>query len=150
MDVRFLCDCSLGKLAKWLRILGYDTVCEKGSADQAFLRRAERERRIALTRKRGPGGGSEGLIILMADSVEGQIGEILETVILDPDSQSRMGRCLRCNAILEAVMKGEVKGAVPAYVYQNTKDFRKCPACGRIYWPGTHVKNAEEFLRRVL
>jgi uncharacterized protein len=148
MDVRFLCDCNLGKLAKWLRILGYDTLLERGDADQGFLRRAGRERRIALTRKRNLGGGSGGLIVVRADRVEGQIGEILEALTLKPDPQDRMTLCLRCNAILEAVKKEEVEGAVPAYVYQNSTCFRKCPICGRIYWQGTHVRNVEELIRR--
>jgi uncharacterized protein len=147
MAVRFLCDCNLGKLAIWLRILGYDTLCERGEADQVFLRRAGRERRIALTRKRNLGGGPGRLIVVRNDRVEGQICEILEALTLNPDPQNRMTLCLRCNATLEEAMKEEVQGAVPAYVYQNSTNFRKCPICGRIYWPGTHVKNVEELLR---
>jgi uncharacterized protein len=146
MAVRFLCDCNLGKLAKWLRILGYDTLLEKGNADQGFLRKAEREGRIALTRKRNLGGGSGRLIVVRDDRVEGQISEILEVLALNPDPRDRMTLCLRCNAILEAAKKEEVEGAVPVYVYQNSMDFRKCPICGRIYWLGTHVKNVEERL----
>ena len=148
MDVRFLCDRNLGKLSKWLRILGYDTLWDRGDADQGFLRKAGREGRIALTRKRNLGGGGSGrLIVVRADRVEGQIGEILETLTMKPDPKDRMTLCLRCNATLEAVTKEEVEGAVPAYVYQNSTYFRKCPICGRIYWPGTHARNVEELLR---
>ena len=147
MSVRFLCDCNLGKLAKWLRILGYDTLWERGAADQVFLRKAGRERRIALTRKKNLEGGSGRLIVVRDVRVEEQISEILEALTLNPDPQNRMTLCLRCNAILEAAKKEEVEGAVPAYVYQNSTDFRKCPICRRIYWPGTHVKNVKELLR---
>jgi uncharacterized protein len=147
MAVRFLCDCNLGKLAKWLRILGYDTLWERGDADQGFLRKAEREKRIAVTRKRNLGGGFGRLIVIRDDRVEGQIGEILEALTMKPDPKDRMTLCLRCNAMLETVAKEEVEGAIPAYVYQNSTYFRKCPICGRIYWPGTHARNVEELLR---
>ena len=72
MDVRFLCDRNLGKLVKWLRILGYDTLWDRGDADQGFLRKAGGEGRIALTRKRNLGvSGSGRLIVVKADRVEG-------------------------------------------------------------------------------
>jgi uncharacterized protein with PIN domain len=147
MDLRFLCDRNLGKLSKWLRILGYDTLWDQGDADHGFLRKAGREGRIALTRKGNLGGDPGRLIVVRADRVEGQIGEILEALTLKPDPRNRMTLCLRCNVILEAVKKEDVEGAVPAYVYQNSTCFRKCPICGRIYWPGTHVRNVEELLR---
>ncbi len=151
MDVRFLCDRNLGKLSKWLRILGYDTLWDRRDADQDFLRKAGREGRIALTRKKNLGdSGSGRLIVVKTDWVEGQIGEILEALTVKPDPKDRMTLCLRCNAMLEVVTKEEVEGAVPAYVYQNSTCFRKCPICGRIYWPGTHARNVEELLRRVL
>ena len=149
MDLRFVADHNLGKLAKWLRILGYDTLWEPGNADREFLPKAREAGRIALTRRSGlaalPHAGP--LIVLTSDRVEGQLGEILEALIMKPDPKDRMTRCLRCNAILEAVTQGEVEAAVPAHVYQNSTYFRKCPICGRIYWPGTHARNVEELLR---
>jgi uncharacterized protein with PIN domain len=148
MNVRFLCDRNLGKLVKWLRILGYDTLLDRGEADQGFLRKAVEAGRIALTRKRNLGAGDSGrLVVVRADRVEGQIGEIMEALAMKPDPKDQMTLCLLCNAILEAVTKEEVEGAVPAYVYQNSTCFRKCPICGRIYWPGTHARNVEKLLR---
>jgi uncharacterized protein with PIN domain len=147
MDVRFLCDSNLGKLSKWLRILGYDTLFDRGDADQSFILRAGREGRIALTRKRSLGGDSGHLIVVTADRVEGQIGEVMEALSIKPDPKDRMTLCLRCNAKLKAAAKADVEGIVPAYVYQNCNDFRKCPDCGRIYWPGTHPRHVEEYLR---
>ena len=148
MDVRFLCDRNLGKLVKWLRILGYDTLWDRENANQVFLGKARREGRIALTRKRKfDAGGSKCLIVVKADRVEEQISEILETLTMKPDPKGRMTLCLRCNAKLEAVTEAEVEGAVPEYVYQNSTCFRKCPICKRIYWSGTHAMNIEEILR---
>lgn len=151
MNVRFLCDRNLGKLTKWLRILGYDTLADLGEADQGFLRKAVEAERIALTRKRNLRAGDSGhLVVVRADRVEGQIDEIMKALAMKPDPKKQMTLCLLCNAKLEAVTKEAVEGAVPAYVYQNSRYFRQCPICGRIYWPGTHVRNVEELLRRVL
>lgn len=149
MGARFAADCNLGKLAKWLRILGYDTLYERGNADRSFLMKAREEGRIALTRKRGldrlsPPGH---LVVVKADRVAAQIGEILEALTLEPGPTQRMTRCLRCNAPLEEVPKETVEGIVSAYVYGSCTRFSKCPLCGRIFWPGTHLGHVEEYLR---
>jgi uncharacterized protein len=149
MADRFLCDSHLGKLAKWLRILGYDTLWTREDIDRDILRKAEGEGRIALTRKRNPDiGGPNPCIVVKADRIDEQITEILETLALQPDPKDRMTLCLRCNAMLETVAKEEVESAVPAHVYRNNTLFRKCPTCGRIYWPGTHTRNIEAFIRK--
>ena len=147
MGIRFLCDSNLGKLSKWLRILGYDTLFDRGDADQCFILKAGREGRIALTRKKSLGDDSGRLIVVTADRVEGQIGEVMEVLSIKPDPKDRMTLCLRCNAKLKATAKADVEETVPVYVYQNCTDFRKCPDCGKIYWPGTHLLHVEEYLK---
>jgi uncharacterized protein with PIN domain len=150
MGARFAVDCNLGKLAKWLRILGYDTLYERGNADRSFLRKAAEEGRIALTRKRdlarlSPPGR---LVVVKADHVAGQIGEILEALTLKPDPARRMTRCLRCNELMEEVARERVEGLVPAYVYERYPQFRRCPCCNGIFWPGTHRRHIEEALMK--
>jgi uncharacterized protein with PIN domain len=137
MDVRFTVDRNLGKLAKWLRILGYDTLYDRGNAD-----------RIALTRKRDLARLSQPgcLIVVNADHVGGQIDEVLEALALEPDPAKRMTRCLRCNAPLEEVSKETVIGIVPAYISGTCTQFRICRHCGRVFWPGTHPRHIEEYL----
>jgi uncharacterized protein len=148
MDIRFLCDRNLGRLVKWLRILGYDTLWDRGMANMDFLGKAWRAGRIALTRKRDlDAGGSERLIVVKGDRVEEQICEILEILSIKPDPADRMTLCLRCNAKLEAAMESEVEDVVPEYVCHNRSNFKKCPICKRIYWPGTHARNVEKMFR---
>ena len=149
METRFLLDRNLGRLAKWMRILGYDTVYDRGNADMQFIRRAEKEQRIALVRKRNFVGVFQTVPVLVveADRLSDQIDEILGKLELHPDPARRMTRCLLCNAPLAPVSKVEAGNAVPDYVQERYDGFRKCPLCGRIYWPGTHVSNIEEFLR---
>ena len=148
MDIRFLCDRNLGRLVKWLRILGYDTLWDRGDANNDFLGKAWQAGRILLTRKRNLDASRfERLIVLKSDRVEEQICEILEILSIKPDPADRMTLCLRCNTKLEAVMESEVQGTVPEYVYQNRTFFKRCPICKRIYWPGTHARNIEEMVR---
>jgi uncharacterized protein with PIN domain len=149
MEERFVADCTLGKLAKWLRILGYDSLYDPGSADRNFFWKAGDEGRIALTRKRNlarlPHAGR--LVVVKADDVGGQITEVLEALALAPELGRRMTRCLNCNVPLEETPKETVEGWVPAYVYDRCVRFRKCPSCGKIFWPGTHPRHVEEHLK---
>lgn len=149
MAEMFICDRNLGKLAKWLRILGYDTLYCRGNAERDFLRQAEREGRIYLTRKRDFTRRSHSgrLFVIEADRVEGQIGEVVKALSLTPDPARRMSLCLRCNAPLEEVAREAVEGLVPVHVYRNYSEFRRCSRCGRVYWPGTHRLHIEESLR---
>jgi uncharacterized protein with PIN domain len=150
MEARFAADCNLGKLVKWLRILGYDTLYERGNADRSFLMKAGEGGRIALTRKRDlaalPPPGR--LVVVKSDHVAGQIGEVLEALKLDPDPARRMTRCLRCNEPMIEVAKEWIEGFVPAYVYERYPRFRRCPCCNGIFWPGTHRRHVEEALKK--
>jgi hypothetical protein len=150
MQARFSVDRTLGKLVKWLRILGYDTLSEPGIADPEFIGRAAREGRIALTRKRRWGGTGvpEGVVVLTADRVRSQVGEVLERLDLHPDPAGRLTRCLRCNSPLEEAGREEITALVPLYVPQRYDRFFRCPACGGVYWPGTHRQRIEEEIRR--
>lgn len=149
MDPRFSADRNLGKLAKWLRILGYDTLHERGNTDRHFFRRAQEEGRIALTRMRQGAGisGAGTVVVVKADRVEAQIREVLSGLGLAPDPATRMTRCLICNAPLEEVPKETVEGLVPAFVFETCYGFHRCTTCGRIYWPGTHPRRIEDCLK---
>ena len=149
MDVRFITDRSRGRLSKWLRLLGYDTVYYRGEADRTFLRKAEKEGRVVLTKKRDLAGRSHPgrMIILREDRVENQIGEVLSQLSIQPDPAAMFRRCLLCNEGLEEVTPERVAGVVPDYVLRHGRDFRRCPRCGKVFWPGTHRDRAIQFLR---
>jgi uncharacterized protein with PIN domain len=149
MDFRFATDRNLGALAKWLRILGYDTLYERGIADLDFLKKAAAEGRIVLTRKRDlvPLSWGGRLVVVKADHVNVQLGEVLEGLSLEPDPVKKMTRCLRCNKALEEIPKENAEGRVPIYIYVTCVRFKGCPSCERIYWPGTHCRHIDTFLR---
>jgi uncharacterized protein with PIN domain len=148
--LKLIADANLGRLVTWLRILGYDTESDRGEADRPFLRRARKEGRVVLTRKRGMACRQfvGMIIVILQDRVPRQLDEVIEKLGLHPAPEMFFSRCLRCNLVLEKIGKADAENRVPEYVYQNAADFRRCPQCRRVYWPGTHGENARRFLRR--
>lgn len=147
--MKFITDTNLGKLAKWLRILGYDTVVYRGEADRNFLRKAAREERVVLTRKKDMAARqfSGMLITVGSDPVQEQLREVMEKLNISADASRLFSICVRCNETLEAVDKEDVAGLVPAFVHDIHRTFRRCPSCKGIFWPGTHIDNALNHLR---
>ena len=147
--MRFIADQNLGKLVKWLRIMGYDTVLYRGPADRPLLRKAEREGRIVLTRKRDMArrqfGGS--LVVVEHDRLEDQLAGLMGELPIRSEPERLFTLCLRCNEPLKEATREEVSGLVPAYVLETQSRFRLCPNCRGIFWPGTHRKNIHRFLR---
>ena len=137
LNLRLLADGMLGRLAKWLRLLGYDTAYDNTAADTELARRARSERRVLLTRDREL-AGRRGLRTLLIESeiLEEQVREVRKA--LGSPSDPALSRCPLCNEPLQPISKGEVVDRVPPYVHRTQSEFRGCPRCGRIYWPGTH------------
>jgi hypothetical protein len=147
--VKFITDVNLGKLAKWMRLLGYDTVFYHGNADQDFLKRAAQEGRVALTRKKAMAGKlpSGNLVIIHSDNVLDQLRELMETLSFLPDPARMFSICARCNADLIEVSKDKISGMVPDYIFASHTEFHMCPHCKGVYWPGTHIEKVQSFLR---
>jgi len=150
--MKILADSSLGRLSKWLRILGYDTAYHREEADRSFLRKAEQEGRAVLTRRKDVlKRNHSGIVVFVEnDRVEDQIGEVLGKLGLAPRPEAFFTICLECNVALKKVTRDEVRSEVPDYVYRTQLDFRRCPGCGRVYWPGTHRMRALSTLMRIL
>ncbi len=148
MDAKkFIADAMLGKLAKWLRILGYDTYYQTDIDDDELLRIANAEERIILTRdtlltKRKL---CRKYLFILHDYVQDQLRQTIDEFQL---SASPFTRCLICNVIIEGVEKSTIEIRVPAYTYKTQDRFAQCPRCKRVYWPGTHVEQALTSLSR--
>ena len=147
--MKFITDANLGKLAKWLRILSYNTVVYRGDADRDFLRKADREGRVVLTRKKDMAARqfSGTLITVGSDNVLEQLREVMDKLSISPDVNRLFSICVRCNETLVAVDKEDVAGLVPAFVHDTHSTFRRCPSCKGIFWPGTHTDNALNYLK---
>ena len=149
--MKFLTDPTLGKLSKWLRILGFDTIYYRGDIDRNFLRKAEREGRVVLTRKKDMANRSfSGRMILVSeDSIQRQLEEVIRKLLLKPEPDNFFSLCLKCNKELKEVSKRDVEGIVPNYVSEKYSNFRMCPECRNILWPGTHRNNMLDRVKKL-
>jgi uncharacterized protein with PIN domain len=143
--MRFVADAMLGTLAKWLRILGYDCVFDTSLNDHQLVRLARAEDRVLLTRDTEL-ARRRGLRVMLieAEVLDDQVRQVLATLDLAP--QRSRSRCSICNERLEHLDHEAAAARVPAYVAQQHTEFRACPACGRVYWPGTHWQQIDQRL----
>jgi uncharacterized protein with PIN domain len=147
----FFADAMLGRLARWLRILGYDTRYEAHIDDAELVRRALQEKRVILTRDRAlpEEFRVSALVLVEAERPAEQLRELVRRFQLDPEAKL-FTRCSRCNANLEPVARDEIAGRVPQRVLRDQPRFKSCPNCGRIYWEGTHVERIRRAIRHAL
>lgn len=146
--VRFLADGMLGRLAKWLRILGFDTAYDPALDDYALLRLARAEGRILLTcdHELAHHRGARSFLIESTDLVS-QLRQVIYDLHLGLNAI--FSRCPVCNTLLEALGREAVRDRVPAHVLETHTEFYHCPHCDRIYWPGTHRARMLETLTRL-
>ncbi len=137
---KFIVDDNLGRLAKWLRMLGFDTLFSKSASLYGMSRKAGEKGRLFLTRSRKNAGSKmfERAFLIKSSAVFEQLKEIAP--ILDIEKERLFTRCSICNEVLHEIEKEKVSSLVPDYIYRNNERFKKCPDCGKIYWKGTHNK----------
>lgn len=151
MHPRFLLDVMLGRLARWLRALGHDAAYDHAADDPELLRRAARERRTLVTRdtRLAAEHPRRRIVLLRANDTPGQLRELVAALGI-ARHPGLLTRCTACNARLRRATPDEVEGRVPDYVRSRQRDFRACPGCGRVYWPGTHRRGIVEALESAL
>jgi uncharacterized protein with PIN domain len=140
----FFCDAMLGRLARWLRALGFDTAYDAGIADADLVRRAWEEGRWILTcdRRLMEEWRVSGCLVLQEEEPLPRLAEVLshfgihEPVLL-------FDRCLECNEVLEGIDADDVhrlEVEVPDGVRRTHEEFSYCAGCGRVYWEGSHTR----------
>lgn len=149
--MQFVADVMLGKLAKWMRILGYDTIYYHRMDRGRVLRDVE-QGRVLLTRSNRWKGviPADRLLFIEENDPREQIREVLNGLDLHPDRRRILERCIVCNHRLDAISKEEAEGKVPEYIRHNSERFLKCPFCDRIYWQGSHRNNMLKEIQRLL
>ena len=140
----------LGRLARWLRILGHDAVYFHKVEDADLVELAAREHRVLLTRdtRLVQRRAARSALLIRSHLLEDQLREMLSwkgEALLAP---GLCRRCLICNTPTVPVEKSSVRSRVPAYVFKTQSRFLRCPSCGRIYWKATHVRDMLRRLRR--
>jgi uncharacterized protein with PIN domain len=148
--MKFLLTKELGRLSKWLRILGFDASYFTQDKPASLIIQALREDRVILTRNhRLPKSGGAKIIIIQAEMIREQLVEVLKTLKIKLNSDMMFTRCIICNEELLEIDKLKVKDQVPEYVYKTQERFINCPKCGRIYWQGTHWGNVSKILKEI-
>lgn len=149
-EPRFLADAMLGRLARWLRVLGFDVAPDEGRPDKELVRRAAEEERILLTRDRRlvEELRPESVLLVIADDPLEQLRETADGLELRRPEEL-FTRCLVCNAPLREATSEEVAELVPTRSRELPGPARRCPDCGRVYWPGSHARRMREAIDRV-
>jgi hypothetical protein len=149
--LKFFCDDQLGKLCRWLRIIGADAVWERTISDGDLIERARAEGRIILTRDTRLAAKAPGarVVLLTENYPARQLREVVE-LFQDRIEIKVFSRCVSCNGEIEEVAKPEVEDKVPAFVFSTQERFTRCKSCGNIYWQATHRERVDRALRDVL
>ena len=150
-EVRFIADVHLGRLARYLRLLGFDTVFEPGLGDADIACRAAKEQRVVLTRDRGLLKRrivTHGCLV-RATRPHRQLEEILVRLQLHGLARP-FTLCTRCNHPIEAVAKAEIRDRLQPDTARYYERFHRCSGCDRIYWEGSHYDKMCRFVDRLL
>jgi uncharacterized protein with PIN domain len=146
--MKFILTKEVGRLARWLRILGFDAVYYNQDNTARVLLLALRERRIVVTRNKLLFDKiSVKAVYLRQEKVEEQLKAVIEKLGIRIDEGKMFSRCVLCNKALVAVDKQSIKERVPVYVYKTQDAFMECGLCQRVYWPGTHWGNIRKALK---
>ena len=152
-QTRFIADVNVGRLAKWLRALGYDTLFFKEIDDDDLVRIGLAEGRVLLTRdsrlmeRRVAALGPLKAILIRSEEVQLQLKQVVESLGLDCRRRP-FSLCLECNQGLESVPRSKVRTQVPPYVFETQASFHRCPSCRKVYWQGTHWQHMSEELEK--
>ncbi|MBI1892676.1 MAG: Mut7-C RNAse domain-containing protein [Candidatus Rokubacteria bacterium] len=147
---RFVADSMLGRLARWLRAMGYDTLYLGRARDGDLLELANRERRTLLTRdlRLARTAGKDTAYQVRAERIEAQLAEVVAAFGLDPETDP-LSRCLECNHLLAPLEAGDLRGRVPPHILASHRKFSGCAVCGRVYWEGSHAQRMRNRLRAI-
>ena len=138
----------LGKLARWLRILGYDTLYRNNYRDIELLKDAVYDGRILLSRDRELIGLAKGRgYFVGSTNIKEQLADVIGHFNLNREPVITV--CPNCNGRVHKVRKESVEGDVPQYTYLTHTHFYRCALCGRVYWRGSHLPLAKAFLGRI-
>ncbi|NIS60378.1 MAG: hypothetical protein GTO13_06690 [Proteobacteria bacterium] len=150
MTELFIVDRMLGRLARWLRILGYDTLYWRGNDWQALVEKGRGRIFLTRTMRLPHRGNFRRITLVREDNPDLQLRNVIRELGLKIDEHRLFSRCIICNRQLGKIPKEDVEGRVPAFIFSTYSEFHSCPGCSRIYWKGTHQENMRKKVLELL
>lgn len=142
--MKFIADVMLGRLARWLRLLGFNTFYSNKISDAELLKTAQEQNRLVLTRDTHFLRFKNFRNYLFINSNE-TVNQLIEVVRFFGLKEFKPPRCVKCNGMLSDIVdKNEVSSVVPEHVYIKNNKFFRCRECGSVYWQGSHMKRFRE------
>ena len=146
----FIADCHLGKLAKYLRLMGFDTLYFTHIDDNDLITLALEQNRTILTRDKGLSERSKAPVLFLESmDTKTQLQTLISHFRLK-EHPAPFSRCIVCNTPLQVIEKAEVMHRVPEKVLRHFSRFEYCSVCDRVYWQGDHYRHMKRFLESVL
>lgn len=146
--MRLVCDVMLGKLAKYLRLLGFDAVYLRDVSQLKSM--DESEKPCIFITRRAKFAGCRGTLIVHCESAREQVIELKDHLKPLIDRPKVLNRCIECNVPLEEIDRTDVEHRVPEFVYHHYNKFKECTSCRRVYWEGSHAKRMNDLLKDIL
>ena len=155
MEVKFFADSMLGKLARWLRLMGFDTRYNCSISDEELIKIAKKENRIILTKDREMVNKNKkyrgnNFIFISDSDTDQQIKTVIKSLNLNP-WKGLFSRCVYCNHLVEKIEDvTKFKDKIPPYALVTSPSFYYCPVCNRVYWEGSHHKKIKEKIKNLM
>ena len=147
----FAADRMLGKLAKWMRVLGFDVVYLRQGGEEEIFRCLEEGRTLLTRNQRARFWQQRGKVfVVRANDPKKQLREVYLSLGLSRMTDALLSRCLNCNRLLETISKEEVREEVPEYIWQSQNLFYRCEDCRKVYWSGSHTEKMRRRLHEIL
>jgi hypothetical protein len=142
--MKFIVDSMLGRLARWLRLFGYDAVYFQTGPDSELIFESIRQKRILLTSDRKISKDKPlKLVLIKSELLADQIEQVKSELGISIDESNMFTRCLECNTPLKEIEKNAVNGKVPEFIFKTHHSFFYCDNCRKVYWHGSHVELAK-------
>ena len=146
--MRFICDEMFGSLARWMRIIGKDTLYLRDVVDDKIIEVATAEGRFLLTRDKELHRRYPYSLYINENDLDKQLSIVIDS--LDLEIECERGRCTVCNGELQESKKADVKEDVPEFTFSNQERFYRCQDCKKVYWRGSHWENIRNGLNSML
>lgn len=146
--MKFILTKELGRLTRWLRLLGFDSVYFNSDDMKKLFVWAFNEERIIVTKRKSiTSSNSVQIIYIKSDLLKDQFRELQKKLNKEISNRNLFTRCADCNRKVFSIDKSSVMGLVPEYVFKTQKEFFQCPGCEKIFWKATHWGRAQEFVQ---